>query len=172
MVSLSAIQTDILTTFPDQDAVPKKRGPKTDVLEALLERVDGLEKRLQDKKNPISPTSPDKNELPVTPRDARSNSIDDTAHSSTHDYSHPASISFHQYPEPSPRSTGHRPSSSFPSQSSQPNGILSDAILDAYFARLHGKPFFVLEESMTRHRHRLGQLPPPLSMAISAITPR
>jgi hypothetical protein len=31
-------------TLPD--AVPKKRGPKTDVLEALLKRVDGLEKRL------------------------------------------------------------------------------------------------------------------------------
>lgn len=29
-----------------KDAVPKKRGPKTDVLEALLKRVDGLEKRL------------------------------------------------------------------------------------------------------------------------------
>lgn len=26
--------------------MPKKRGPKTDVLEALLKRVDGLEKRL------------------------------------------------------------------------------------------------------------------------------
>jgi hypothetical protein len=32
------------------DAVPKKRGPKTDVLEALLKRVDGLEARLKDKK--------------------------------------------------------------------------------------------------------------------------
>jgi hypothetical protein len=33
--------------------VPKKRGPKTDVLEALLKRVDGLEKRLkpEDRKN-------------------------------------------------------------------------------------------------------------------------
>lgn len=30
------------------DAVPKKRGPKTDVLEALLKRVNGLEKRLKD----------------------------------------------------------------------------------------------------------------------------
>lgn len=29
------------------DAVPKKRGPKTDVLEALLKRIDGLEKQLQ-----------------------------------------------------------------------------------------------------------------------------
>ncbi|KAG7115655.1 Abscisic acid cluster transcription factor abl7 like protein [Verticillium longisporum] len=29
------------------DAVPKKRGPKTDVLEALLKRVDGLEAKKQ-----------------------------------------------------------------------------------------------------------------------------
>lgn len=32
------------------DAVPKKRGPKTDVLEALLKRVDGLEAKLKGKK--------------------------------------------------------------------------------------------------------------------------
>ncbi len=31
--------------------MPKKRGPKTDVLEALLKRVDGLEQRLKDQKN-------------------------------------------------------------------------------------------------------------------------
>lgn len=31
------------------DAVPKKRGPKTDVLEALLKRVDGLEAKLREK---------------------------------------------------------------------------------------------------------------------------
>jgi hypothetical protein len=34
------------------DATPKKRGPKPDVLEALLKRMDGLEKRLQDEKKP------------------------------------------------------------------------------------------------------------------------
>jgi hypothetical protein len=34
--------------FRHVDAVPKKRGPKTDVLEALLKRVNGLEKRLKD----------------------------------------------------------------------------------------------------------------------------
>lgn len=39
------------------DAVPKKRGPKTDVLEALLKRVDGLEAKLKEKKEqPGSPT--------------------------------------------------------------------------------------------------------------------
>jgi hypothetical protein len=39
------------------DAVPKKRGPKTDVLEALLKRVDGLEKRLKDEKKSTSPNT-------------------------------------------------------------------------------------------------------------------
>lgn len=37
------------------DAVPKKRGPKTDVLEALLKRVDGLEKKLKEEKKSHSP---------------------------------------------------------------------------------------------------------------------
>lgn len=50
--SLSAIVGVRLT---DADAIPKKRGPKSDVLEALLKRVDGLEKRLQDEKKPLSP---------------------------------------------------------------------------------------------------------------------
>lgn len=39
------------------DAVPKKRGPKTDVLEALLKRVDGLEQKLKEKKE--DPSSDD-----------------------------------------------------------------------------------------------------------------
>jgi hypothetical protein len=41
------------------DAVPKKRGPKTDVLEALMKRVDGLEKRLKDEKKNNSPVNND-----------------------------------------------------------------------------------------------------------------
>ena len=40
------------------DAIPKKRGPKTDVLEALLKRVDGLEQRLKDEKKTHSTTDP------------------------------------------------------------------------------------------------------------------
>ena len=43
------------------DAVPKKRGPKTDVLEALLKRVNGLEKRLEDEKKPDSQDDGDEN---------------------------------------------------------------------------------------------------------------
>jgi len=40
------------------DAIPKKRGPKTDVLEALLKRVNGLEKRLKDENKAASPPDP------------------------------------------------------------------------------------------------------------------
>lgn len=39
------------------DAIPKKRGPKTDVLEALLKRVDGLERKLRDEKQSNSPNN-------------------------------------------------------------------------------------------------------------------
>lgn len=40
--------------------MPKKRGPKTDVLEALLKRVDGLEAKLKEKKDQPSTPSSDK----------------------------------------------------------------------------------------------------------------
>lgn len=40
-----------------KDAVPKKRGPKTDVLEALLKRVDGLERRLKDEQRSNASTT-------------------------------------------------------------------------------------------------------------------
>jgi hypothetical protein len=54
------------------DAVPKKRGPKTDVLEALLKRVDGLEQKLKEKKtDPNTPTS--ENRPTLAPDDASSN---------------------------------------------------------------------------------------------------
>lgn len=43
-----------MSTLPRADAVPKKRGPKTDVLEALLKRVDGLEAKLKSKKDQSS----------------------------------------------------------------------------------------------------------------------
>lgn len=51
---LATLPADIL-----EDAVPKKRGPKTDVLEALLKRVDGLEARLKDKKTEPDSESPE-----------------------------------------------------------------------------------------------------------------
>lgn len=45
-------------------------------------------------------------------------------------------------------------------------------MLDAYFGRLHGKPYYILDEASTRQRHQLGHLPAPLSMAIYALASR
>lgn len=156
------------------DAVPKKRGPKTDVLEALLKRVDGLEKRLQDEKNPISPTSPDKNpeDLPLNHPNARRNTLDASFHPYTPTESRASLPTSHsQNADQFPRPTIHGLSSGM-SQPPPRNGVLSDTLLDLYFARLHGKPFHILDESDTRRRHQMDQLPTHLSMAISAMTLR
>ncbi|CAG8918458.1 unnamed protein product [Penicillium salamii] len=144
------------------DAVPKKRGPKTDVLEALLKRVDGLEKRLHDEKNPISPTSPDTPDDPPS-FPTRRNTID---------------TSFIYSERPAPASLA--PADPFPRPSAPANiqhspthhGVLPDALLDLYFVRLHGKPFYILDEATTRQRHQLNQLPNFLAMAILAIASR
>ncbi|KAG2420614.1 hypothetical protein HFD88_000227 [Aspergillus terreus] len=130
------------------DAVPKKRGPKTDVLEALLKRVDGLEKRLQDENHPISPAS---SSSPVKALEMASLS----------------QVNFHPPPPPHqfpPPVVQHPPP---PTQNHLP-----ESMLDTYFARLHGKPFFILDETATRQRYQRGQLPSFLSMAIYALTLR
>lgn len=49
---------------------------------------------------------------------------------------------------------------------------LPHTVLDTFFSRIHGKPYYILDEADTRQKHKLGQLPPPLSMAIHAITIR
>lgn len=157
------------------DAIPKKRGPKTDVLEALLKRVDGLEKRLQDEKNPISPTSPDKTseELPLSQPNGRRNTIDASAFSPyTSGESRPSISTPISQTEQFSRPGGPGSSLSFSQPPQTQNGVLSEVLLDAYFTRLHGKPFFILDEPNTRQRHQINQLPPHLAMAISAMTLR
>lgn len=141
------LMTDVLIGLPD--AVPKKRGPKTDVLEALLKRVDGLEKRLQDENHPISPAS---SSSPVKALEMASLS----------------QVNFHPPPPPHqfpPPVVQHPPPP--PTQNHLP-----ESMLDTYFARLHGKPFFILDETATRQRYQRGQLPSFLSMAIYALTLR
>lgn len=54
----------------------------------------------------------------------------------------------------------------------QQNITLPDAILDTFFSRIHGRPFYILEESNTRQKHQLGQLPSHLILAIYALTVR
>lgn len=57
--------------------MPKKRGPKTDALEALLKRVDGLEAKLKDKNaEEASSVSPPNNSEPSAQAHADPNSAD------------------------------------------------------------------------------------------------
>ncbi|EJT80273.1 hypothetical protein GGTG_00276 [Gaeumannomyces tritici R3-111a-1] len=155
------------------DAVPKKRGPKTDVLEALLKRVDGLEQRLKDQKS----TDPgaaaavaaelaalgsaasevsQRASLPTAATSAGDKSKSDaTTSSRTVDVPEPVIYSPSASSEPSP--TGPVP---------------VDALLDTYFSRFHGKPYHILGESSIRQRLLVNQVPSFLAHAIYAVAAR
>jgi len=150
------------------DAVPKKRGPKTDVLEALLKRVDGLEKRLKDEKKSHSPhnengSGPDKDisitDLkPERPTLDTNNVADETAV-----YSPAPSRS--EIQEEKKKVKLIAPSA--PSPAVQP-----DSLLDTYFTRCHGKPYYILDETTTRQRIQHNQISSYLLSAIYAVSAR
>jgi hypothetical protein len=50
----------------------------------------------------------------------------------------------------------------------QSPSLAPDLLLDTYFARLHGKPYHILDETTTRQRLQANQLPPYLAYAIYA----
>ncbi|CZT11947.1 related to nitrate assimilation regulatory protein nirA [Rhynchosporium agropyri] len=135
------------------DAVPKKRGPKTDVLEALLKRVDGLEKRLKDEKKAGSDNnegasaadeeSPNSDAKPKRPL---LETVDIPNESAVYS---PISIS-----------------------ESSPPAIQPDVLLDTYFGRCHGKVYYILDETTTRQRMQLNQIPSYLVLAIYAVSAR
>lgn len=161
------------------------------MLEALLKRVDGLERRLQEENS----TAPATSENPPSPskqneKDPSFNNLKSPTETAT---SIQNSVPVAEQADHTPLSFPDRRNSillapayngfgdptlgEFRNQQahreSRPdNTFLSDAILDAYFSRVHGKPFYILEESATRQRHHLGQLPTHMMMAIYAITVR
>ena len=50
--------------------------------------------------------------------------------------------------------------------------LLPDVFLDVYFSRLHGKPYYILDEDSTRQRSNNNQLPACLAYAINAVSAR
>ncbi|KAI7076192.1 hypothetical protein KC352_g41988, partial [Hortaea werneckii] len=175
-----------LTHHPD--AIPKKRGPKTDVLEALLKRVNGLEKRLKDEKNPES-TDAD-NTTTEGASATQDESHVDSSSAVEEDVVQPlggteASRAETKQPEPQPikQTTPAKPQPQLqaqpqaqPHQHEQFQAVQSQAfaggLVDIYFARLHGKPYYILDEPATRQRLRDGQLPRFLNNAIYAVSIR
>ncbi|KAH6641720.1 fungal-specific transcription factor domain-containing protein [Chaetomium tenue] len=139
------------------DAVPKKRGPKTDVLEALLKRVDGLEARLKDKKADAEAEGSESAVVDAPEASASTQSASNPASGATADAGQetqdtivfsPAQ-SNEQSPEPHP-----------------------GTLLDIYFTRFHDKPFYIFDESTLRQRLQLEQVPGYLVHAIYAVAAR
>ncbi|KXT03679.1 hypothetical protein AC578_5173 [Pseudocercospora eumusae] len=143
------------------DAIPKKRGPKTDVLEALLKRVNGLEKRLKDETKDASP-------------DAEStNSATDPQHvTSTESDTMRTSPPSQELNNPEGPHTKQTPIPIEPAPPARDALAFTDALLDTYFARLHNKPYYILDETATRQRLRDGRLPGFLINAIHAVAIR
>jgi hypothetical protein len=147
------------------DAVPKKRGPKTDVLEALLKRVDGLEAKLKEKNaEEASPTTP------ILPIDSSSTAAPEIQSPTTGE---PSSKRVATDVDSSPSGDA-APYSPGPSSARLPSTppVQTDALLDTYFNRFHAKPYHVLDESSMRQRMQLNQLPSYLCHAISAVAAR
>ncbi|KAK2624932.1 hypothetical protein QTJ16_005301 [Diplocarpon rosae] len=133
------------------DAVPKKRGPKTDVLEALLKRVDGLEQRLKDEKKKSHASAGD-GEIESPGRDVKPK----RRHLEAANIPNASAVS-------SPPPTREEPA---------PTAVPPDVLLETYFSRCHGKAYYVLEESTTRQRMQLDQIPAYLVLAIYAVSAR
>jgi hypothetical protein len=54
----------------------------------------------------------------------------------------------------------------------QTSALAPDLLLDTFFARIHGKPYHVLDEATTRQRLQANQLPSHLAYAIYAVSAR
>lgn len=54
----------------------------------------------------------------------------------------------------------------------QTPSLAPDLLLDTYFARIHGKPYYMLDEATTRQRLQANQLPSHLAFAIYAVSAR
>ncbi|KAK2596622.1 hypothetical protein QQS21_006298 [Conoideocrella luteorostrata] len=160
-----ASTSDKQTTDPGHlhaDAVPKKRGPKTDVLEALLKRVDGLEAKLKEKPSEGEPSKVDES--------ATEEVDDDEAADVTEPTPKRVAIETNKSSEGegSLRAADQKPNS----RDNLASPVETDAFLHTYFARFHGKPYYILDESSIRQRIQLNQLPDCLSYAIWAVASR
>ncbi|KAH8670821.1 fungal-specific transcription factor domain-containing protein [Xylariales sp. PMI_506] len=153
------------------DAVPKKRGPKTDVLEALLKRVDGLEQRLKDQNKPEpSPTTeePPLSALSATEEDGSNTEPVESQDDGTSTSEPKVKRQALESSDAGGETAVYSPSSASPSSLT----VQPEALLDTYFGRLHAKPYHILDESAVRQRLQLNQVPSYLVHAIYAVSAR
>ncbi|KAM7196538.1 nitrogen assimilation transcription factor nit-4 [Naviculisporaceae sp. PSN 640] len=147
------------------DAVPKKRGPKTDVLEALLRRVDGLEAKLKETKTEAGSSTSEGAE--TEPPDKATSSAHTAGVSGDSEMKMQSSTD-----EARGSDMEGSPMSSTSQQQELSPGVEPSALLDTYFTRFHAKPFYILDESTLRQRLQLNQVPGYLIHAIFAVAAR
>ncbi|KAI0521746.1 fungal-specific transcription factor domain-containing protein [Xylaria bambusicola] len=157
------------------DAVPKKRGPKTDVLEALLKRVDGLEAQLKDQKKTLGssptaeePTCTKKEALEISTEAPASDSIPPARTATSEPRPKRAALDTSRISDSGSDTALYSPAMT---DTSAP-AIPSDALLDTYFTRFHARPYHILDEASVRYRLRANVLPPYLIHAIYAVAAR
>jgi hypothetical protein len=148
--------------------VPKKRGPKTDVLEALLKRVDGLERRLKDEKKSHSPndeggSGPDR-DLPNGDSKPKRPQLDTENVATEEAVYSPTPIRYED--------TFGNKETVLTSPSEPSPSVQGDVLLDTYFTRCHGKAYHILDETTTRQRIQLNNIPSYLLYAIYAVAAR
>lgn len=165
------------------DAVPKKRGPKTEVLEELLKRIDGLEKRLVESeggggRDPASSSSP-----PVR-RGSESADVemrdDDSSQPGSQTSQGPRRI--HQRtistpPVMSPTIAGVQraradSTSTVGAMQMQADPDLSPKLVDVFFRRINGKPYTFFHEPTFRNELAAGTLPMAVANAVCAAAVR
>ncbi|KAK5116665.1 hypothetical protein LTR62_007339 [Meristemomyces frigidus] len=160
------------------DAIPKKRGPKTDVLEALLKRVNGLEKRLKDEKKPDN-LETEEQQASGPQQAERPDGVILEAQTRIQDEPVEVSPAIEAVEQPTTQQTEQRIDREFPritaqtpSQPFQQAQPVTDTLLDTYFTRVHGKPYYILDEQATRQKVRESRMPRFLLHAIYAISVR
>ncbi|KAG6003373.1 hypothetical protein E4U21_002089 [Claviceps maximensis] len=176
------------------DAIPKKRGPKTDMLEALLKRVDGLEAKLNgkneiedltkseesstgrlDEREPRNDTGPASKRIATdTGRAPREDGAEKGArkeHQKAIDALPGSRLDMTQPDMPHTTKTK-KVELTTHSRTSTASLAETDAFLHTYFTRFHAKPYYILDEASTRHKIRVNQLPEFLQNAIWAVASR
>lgn len=155
------------------DAIPKKRGPKTDVLEALLRRVDGLERRLKHGDEPLE-------------ADHSGSSLKDAILETVRSSSSPDGAQSHSEPSRAESATTSSPDTHLEIRSLKsihsalqadevphiPSSEHATLMMNTYFSRIHQRPYDVLDEVSTRQSFESNQLPSYLSYAIFAVSAR
>lgn len=149
------------------------------MLEALLKRVNGLEKRLKDENKPDTADELAIDDSASIAPDATESIAEDIATGNTARQAAPqVEQQQQQQPQqsetrnetPLPPIAARRESYVVPADSQGINASFTETLIDTYFSRLHGKPYYILDEPATRQRWRDGQLPRYVTNAIHAAT--